>query len=138
MNAQTHDELVLKQIAPDGIPYALDKAERYRLLNDPEQAESICRDILAVDPDHQDTLRTLVLALSDQFGGGAAHAGARTALEKALTTSKDAAVIEHYGDVLWQLNDHDKALAEWQRARKAGPGSEFLDRKIKERKLIEN
>ncbi len=66
------------------------------------------------------------------------YAGARTALEKALTTSKDAAVIEHYGDVLWQLNDHERAVTEWQRARKAGTGSELLDRKIKERKLIEN
>ncbi len=58
----------LKTITQEGVPHALEKAERYRLLNDPEQAESICRDILAVDPDHQDTLRALVLALTDQFG----------------------------------------------------------------------
>jgi hypothetical protein len=69
----------LKVITRDGIPHALEKAERYRLLNDPAQAESICRDILAVDPDHQDTLRTLVLSLTDQFRDTGAHAGARTA-----------------------------------------------------------
>jgi hypothetical protein len=68
----------LKVITRDGIPLALEKAERYRLLNDPEQAESICRDILAVDGDHQDTLRTLVLALTDQFGSDSARASART------------------------------------------------------------
>ena len=65
------------------------------------------------------------------------YTGARTALEKALTTSQDATVIEHYGDVLWQLNERERAVTEWQRARKAGSGSEFLDRKIKDRKLYE-
>ena len=72
-------EFELKRITVDGIPHALEKAERYRLLNDPEQAESICRDILAVEPDNQETLRTLVLALTDQFSSGHAHAGGREA-----------------------------------------------------------
>ena len=72
-------EFELKRITADGIPHALEKAERYRLLNDPEQAESICRDILAVDRDNQEALRTLVLALTDQFAGGHAHGGGRGA-----------------------------------------------------------
>jgi len=66
------------------------------------------------------------------------YAGARASLEHALKTTKDAAVIEHYGDVLWQLGQHPQAVAEWQRARKAGPGaSPLLDRKIKDQKLYE-
>jgi hypothetical protein len=68
----------LKTISPDGIPHALEKAERYRLLNDPAQAESICRDVLAVDADNQEALRCLILTLSDQFG---AHAAAHAARE---------------------------------------------------------
>jgi hypothetical protein len=72
-------EIKLKAIAPDGIPHALDKAERYRLLNDPAQAESICRDVLAVDPDNQDALRALILALTDQFGASGAGGAAREA-----------------------------------------------------------
>jgi len=65
----------LKRIDVEGIPQALDKAERYRLLNDPVQAESICHDVLAVDAGNQDALRSLILSLTDQFGaGGAAHA----------------------------------------------------------------
>src|SRR5262249_30605063 len=72
------DELRFKAIAPDGIPHALEKAERYRLLNDPPQAESICRDVLAVDEENQDALRILILALTDQFG---AHRGASIAQE---------------------------------------------------------
>jgi hypothetical protein len=69
----------LKRITPDGIPQALEKAERYRLLNDPAQAESICRDILAVDDDHQEALRMLILALTDQFGANAASGTSRDA-----------------------------------------------------------
>ena len=69
----------LKRISPDGIPQALERAERYRLLNDPAQAESICRDVLAVDPDNQTALRALILALSDQFSAAGAAAAAREA-----------------------------------------------------------
>jgi hypothetical protein len=69
----------LKTISPDGIPQALEKAERYRLLNDPAQAESICRDVLAADADNQDALRMLILALTDQFGAHVATGAAREA-----------------------------------------------------------
>ena len=65
----------LKKISPDGIPHAMEKAERYRLLNDPAQAESICQDVLAASAGHQDALRCLILSLTDQFSAsGAAHA----------------------------------------------------------------
>jgi hypothetical protein len=60
-------ELDLKAISKEGVPKAIEKAEHYRLLNDPEQAESICLDILDVEPGHQRALRVLVLALTDQF-----------------------------------------------------------------------
>lgn len=60
----------LKPLEAAAIPGALQKAERYRLLNEPWQAESICQDILAVDADHQQALITLLLALTDQFGRG--------------------------------------------------------------------
>jgi hypothetical protein len=58
----------LKPISEAAIPRALAKAERYRLLGEPEEAESICRDILCVDEDNQDGLVTLLLAITDQFG----------------------------------------------------------------------
>ena len=56
-----------KPISKDAIPGALMKAERYRLLNEPGEAESICLDILQIEPDNQEALVTLLLALSDQF-----------------------------------------------------------------------
>ena len=57
----------LKRISQAALPAALAKAERYRLLNEPEQAESICRDVLAVEPKNQTALVTLLLSLTDQF-----------------------------------------------------------------------
>jgi hypothetical protein len=61
----------LKSISKAGIPEALAKVELYRYLNEPEEAESICRDILAVDPGHQLAGRLLGLAITDQFIGAA-------------------------------------------------------------------
>src|SRR6185503_3661606 len=49
------------------VPAALAKAERYRLLNEPAQAESICLDVLQVEPDNEQALVSLLLALTDQF-----------------------------------------------------------------------
>ena len=57
----------LKTISRDAVPAALERAQRYRLLNEPRSAESICRDILRVQPDHQEALVVLLLALTDQF-----------------------------------------------------------------------
>jgi len=62
-------ELKLKTISKAGIPEAISKAEVYRALNEPEEAESICRDILAVDPAHQLAQRLLGLAITDEFCG---------------------------------------------------------------------
>jgi len=57
----------LKTLKPEAVPSALEMAKRYRLLNEPDGAESICLDILAVAPDHQETLVVLLLALTDKF-----------------------------------------------------------------------
>ncbi|TGE17853.1 tetratricopeptide repeat protein [Hymenobacter elongatus] len=65
------------------------------------------------------------------------YTGARQNLEKALKTSTDATIIEHYGDVLFQLGEKELAMAEWQRAKKAGGASALIDRKIKDKKLYE-
>jgi len=58
----------LKPLNPNAITSAMEKANHYRLLNDPENAESICRDILEHDPGHQQALIGMVLSLADQFG----------------------------------------------------------------------
>lgn len=58
---------VPKMISKDGVPAALEKAQRYRLLQEPEAAESICLDILAVDPGHEQARIIHLLAVTDQF-----------------------------------------------------------------------
>src|ERR671939_846382 len=60
----------LKTLHKNAIPAALEKAERYRLLNEPGEAESICLDILVVDPENQQAVITLLLALTDRFEKG--------------------------------------------------------------------
>jgi hypothetical protein len=60
----------LKRLHKDAIPAALEKAMRYRLLNEPGEAESICLDILKADPENQEALITLLLALTDRFEKG--------------------------------------------------------------------
>jgi hypothetical protein len=62
----------LKHLSSQGIPSALTKAERYRLLNEPEEAESICLDVLAADPDNREARIVLLLSRTDQFGRHAA------------------------------------------------------------------
>lgn len=60
----------LKLLSKEGIPGALAKAERYRFFNQPEEAASIYLDVLQADPDNQEGLVGLLLALTDQFGQG--------------------------------------------------------------------
>ncbi|HEY2851182.1 MAG TPA: hypothetical protein VGI97_14995 [Gemmatimonadaceae bacterium] len=72
----------LKRLSAAALPRALERAEHYRLLNEPWAAESICLDILAVEPAHQEALKVLLLARCDQFAhdAGGAVQRAREAL----------------------------------------------------------
>ncbi len=57
----------LKPLSQDAVPAAIEKAQHYRLLNEPREAESICRDVLRVDSENQPALVLLLLTLTDQF-----------------------------------------------------------------------
>jgi tetratricopeptide (TPR) repeat protein len=57
----------LKRLADKNLGAAIELAKHYRDLNQPEEAESICRDVLDVAPENVDALRTLGLALTDRF-----------------------------------------------------------------------
>lgn len=61
------DDFDLKALTSAGVPQAVEKAKHYRLLNEPGVAESICRDVLLVDPDHREARVILLLCLTDQF-----------------------------------------------------------------------
>jgi hypothetical protein len=63
----------LKPLEPEAVPAALGKAEHYRLLSEPEEAESICTDVLEVEPTNQRALIVLLLARTDQLEHGIPH-----------------------------------------------------------------
>ena len=105
----------LKPLSQDAVPEAVEKAERYRLLNEPSQAESICLDILAVDPGNQPALIILLLALTDQFGGDVSVTRAREVLP-ALTGEYERA---YYAGII-----HERSAR--ARLKQAIPGANFV------------
>lgn len=91
-------DLKLKTISKSGIAEAIAKAELYRYLNEPEEAESICRDILAADPNHALGLRTLGLTITDQFTGEPTDRYAE--VEKIFQSLKDPYERHYYTGLL--------------------------------------
>jgi hypothetical protein len=104
----------LKPLSREAVPRALAKAERYRLLNEPGEAESICLDALEAEPDNHDALVMLLLALTDQFDGDSASAIAEawTCVEQ-MRDEYDRA---YYAGIIWERRA--KALL-----RRAVPGN---------------
>lgn len=88
----------LRTIAEASIPRALEKAERYRFLNEPAEAESICLDVLAADPDNEAARVTLVLALSDQLDDRPAALFGRA--QEALSKLRDPYARAYYHGLL--------------------------------------
>jgi len=82
------EQFKLKPISKEAIPRAIEKAERYRLINEAWAAESICRDILDIDPVNQQVLVILVLALTDQVATG--HATMMKAVHDTLPRITDS------------------------------------------------
>jgi hypothetical protein len=89
----------LKPISHDCVAGALAKAERYRLLNEPGEAESICRDILEIEPDNQPALISLVLALTDQMPNDLRVFASALAAVDRLNTPYDRA---YYAGIAWE------------------------------------
>ncbi|HKT49187.1 MAG TPA: hypothetical protein VJV96_02760 [Candidatus Angelobacter sp.] len=91
----------LKSISVESIPEALAKVERYRLLNEPGLAESICLDILAVVPDHQQALISLLLSRTDQFHSNVPAKAAKAAQE-ILSQLKGDYEQAYYAGIIWE------------------------------------
>jgi hypothetical protein len=106
----------IKPLHREAVARALEKAERYRLLKEPEQAESICLDVLLVEPDNQKALIILLLALTDQFVGMARGVDEARELLPRLSSEYERA---YYAGIICE-----------RRARailaKRGPGSGFV------------
>ena len=89
----------LKTLSKSAVPAALAQAQRYRLLNEPAEAESICLDVLRVDPENQDALVTLILSYTDQFPDGPV-ARAAAGAEKAVARLGDAYRRFYYSGII--------------------------------------
>lgn len=68
-----------------------------------------------------------------------AYEDAQYWIKKALKhdTEKSSTILEHYGDILYKLNDTKKAIEYWKKAKEAGEASELINRKIEEGKWYE-
>ncbi len=104
----------LKPLSKEAIPAALDKAMRYRLLDEPGEAESICHDVLRIEPENQHALVILLLALTDRFGKG--YAVGITQAQEVLPRLLDPYERAYYAGLVSER----RAKAQ---LRQSGPGS---------------
>lgn len=97
-----------------------------------EKLSALCNELEPNQPNYQDTYAWILYKQGK-------YVQAKDWLEKALKAggSKNAVILEHYGDVLYQLNQPEKALEQWKKAKEQGEGSEWLNKKIEEGKLYE-
>ena len=90
----------LKPLSHEAVPAALEKANRYRLLNEPGAAESIYLDILAVEPNNQEALKHIILAMSDRFGKD--YAVGDSNIKEYLTKITDEYECAYYTGIVYE------------------------------------
>jgi hypothetical protein len=106
----------LKPLNPQSIGRCLERAERYRLLNEPVEAESICLDVLEADAQNQKALVMLLLSLTDQFDEGESGVVARA--QEVARRLPDAYEQAYYAGIVAER----RAKAQ---LRRGGPGSSY-------------
>ncbi|KAA3440167.1 tetratricopeptide repeat protein [Rufibacter hautae] len=97
------------------------------------KAKALASTLVAQYPDNPTYLDTYAWVLYKMKD----YQEAKRLLEKAVAVSSDATIIEHYGDVLYQLGQRDLALKQWVRANQVGGASEGISKKIKDKRLYE-
>ena len=110
----------LKPITAAGVPAALQKAERYRLLNDSAAAESICLDVIEVDPRNQQALTTLLLAITDGFGDKLSEGVARA--REVLPRLEDEYKRHYYAGIICERRAMAQLRRGAERAREVADG----------------
>jgi tetratricopeptide (TPR) repeat protein len=124
------------QLDPDN-DYVLNNYAYYLSLRNEnlEKAAAMAKKATELKPDspaNQDTYGWVLYKLGS-------YEEAKIWIGKAIENEKEssAVILEHYGDVLWQLGDKEGALEYWLKAAQKGKGSDLLERKIEEKKLLE-
>ena len=100
-----------------------------------DKAKDLAAQLNKSAPDHPISLDAMAFVLYKMKD----YSAAKEWLDKALQAGgqEDPIVLEHYGDVLYQLGNTTEALTYWQKALDKGGDSEFLERKVKEGKMVE-
>ena len=105
----------IKPISRESIPMALEKAERYRLLNEPMLAESICLDILETEPGNNEATVTMLLAITDQFGTSSSDDMSRA--KQLLTHFPDEYDRQYYSGLICERQGKAKLPDRWRHTR---------------------
>lgn len=101
-----------------------------------ERAEQMSRESLEIEPESPTYMDTYAWILFRQEK----YAEAKIWIEKALQypdAQKNPNVLEHYGDILYNLKEVTKAVEYWQKAKEKGASSVDLARKIAEKRYIQ-
>ncbi len=124
------------EVNPNDI-YVLNNYSYYLSLRNEklEKAEAMSKKSNELEPDNASYLDTYAWILY----ASKKYSEAKTFMEKALAVdgNKNSVLLEHYGDILYKLDMKDNALEYWNKAKVAGKGSDFLEQKILEKRLIE-
>ncbi|HAR20843.1 MAG TPA: hypothetical protein DCR46_09275 [Cytophagales bacterium] len=122
------------RIAPEN-PHVLNNYSYYLSLRKErlEDAKKMCEKMLEKkidEPAYLDTYSWVLYQMKD-------YINAKIQIENAMKNTDDATIVEHYGDILFQLGESEKALSAWEKAKKGEGYSELLDKKIEDKKLYE-
>ena len=99
------------------------------------KAKEMCtkaNELFPNNPYYQDTYGWILYKIKE-------YSAAKEWIGKALANGGGEMpnILEHYGDVLFQLNDVENAIVNWQKALDRGSASEILEKKIADRQLYE-
>lgn len=120
----------LKLLRAESVSSAIEKARHYRLLNEPFQAESACLDVLQIDENNQDAIKTLILAIADQFVGGSKQVQEARGYVERLESEFDrhyftGLILERVGKSYIALNTPESLVAAYDRLTQA---MQYFDR----------
>ncbi len=124
------------EIMPDNT-YVLNNYSYYLSLRKEQlkEAEQMMKKCIELEPNQPSYLDTYAWVFYQQKNYQKALEWLEKALDKGGASS--ATIVEHYGDILFQLGREEEALKEWNIAKELGSDSEWIDQKIRDKKLYE-
>ena len=98
-----------------------------------EKAKEMCEKLITLEPSNSTYLDTYGWVLYKDKD----YIKAKELIEKALLNSEDGTIVEHYGDVLYQLGNKEEAFKQWAISKSTGDYSDLLEKKLQDKKLYD-